>query len=133
MFSKDKSSSTLSGLKFETWDSKSYIMTAYHQYKVCIEACLRCAAICNHCASACAQHKDATVHAQSIQLSMECAAICYATAELMSLGSSHIKEMSKLCATICDACADECAKHDDEHCRETAECCRKCADECEVI
>ena len=29
--------------------------------------------------------------------------------------------------------ADECAKHDDEHCRETAECCRKCADECEVV
>jgi hypothetical protein len=71
--------------------------------------------------------------ADCIQLNMECAAICYATAELMSLGSLHIKEISKLCAIMCDACADECSKHDDEHCRETADCCRKCADECEVV
>lgn len=64
---------------------------------------------------------------------MECAAICYAAAELMSLGSMHIKEISKLCATICDACADECSQHDDDHCGETAECRRKWGDECEVV
>ncbi|MFC4263128.1 four-helix bundle copper-binding protein [Ferruginibacter yonginensis] len=108
-------------------------MTAYHQYQICIEACLRCAAICNHCAASCAQSDNATDKAKCIQLNMECAAICYATAELMSLGSTHVKELAKLCATMCDACADECRHHDDEHCRETAEVCAKCADECEIV
>ena len=78
-------------------------MAAYHQYKFCIDASLRCAAI------------------------------GYATAELMSLGIAHVKEVSKLCAFMCDACAAESSKYDDDHCRETAECCKKCADECEVI
>jgi len=108
-------------------------MTSYHQYKVCIEACLRCAAICNHCASSCAHEEDANMRAQCIQLNMECAAVCYAAAELMSLGSDHIRDLCKLCAVICDACADECSKHNDDHCIETAEVCRKCADECEIV
>ncbi|MHB8898378.1 MAG: four-helix bundle copper-binding protein [Thermoguttaceae bacterium] len=30
----------------------------------------------------------------------------------------------------CDACADECEKHDMEHCRKCAEACRRCAEEC---
>lgn len=108
-------------------------MTAYHQYKVCIEACLRCAAVCNHCASESAKENHDGMMAACIQLDMECAAVCYAAAELMSLGSARIKDICKLCAEICDACADECSKHDNEHCRECAEICSKCADECEVV
>ena len=110
-----------------------YLMTAYHQYKICIEACLRCAAICNHCASASANEPDAHLRSACIQLNMECATICYTAAQLMSLGSEHIKEVCRLCAVICDACADECSKHNDPHCQETADMCRKCADECEIV
>ncbi|MEO6327812.1 MAG: four-helix bundle copper-binding protein [Ginsengibacter sp.] len=39
-----------------------------------------CAAICNHCASSCTQEQDVKMMAGCIQLDMECAAICYATA-----------------------------------------------------
>ena len=62
-------------------------MNGYHQYKNCIEACLRCAAICNHCASSCTKEPDVQMMSRCIQLDMECAAICYAAAQLMSLGS----------------------------------------------
>lgn len=68
--------------------------------------------------------------ARCIQLDMECAAICYAAAQLMSMGSSEAAAVCAICADICDACASECAKHDTEHCRECAETCRKCAEAC---
>ncbi len=106
-------------------------MTGYHTYKICIEACLKCAAICNHCASSCTQEEDVKMMAGCIQLDMECAAICYAAAQLMSLGSSKANELCKLCADICEACGNECAKHThSSHCQECADACKQCAKEC---
>ena len=102
----------------------------YDQFRNCIEACLRCAAICNHCASACTQEDDVKMMARCIQLDMESAAICYAAAQLMSLGSSKAHEICRTCADICEACGNECAKHESEHCRECAEICLRCAEEC---
>jgi len=75
--------------------------------------------------------EDVQMMAKCIQLDMECAAICYASAQLMSLGSSKAKEICALCADICDACGAECGKHPhSEHCKECAEACRQCAEEC---
>jgi len=107
-------------------------MTGYHIYKSCIEACLKCAAICNHCASSCTQEEDVKIMAGCIQLDMECAAVCYTAAQLMSLGSSKAKEMCRLCADICEACGAECGQHasHSEHCRECAGACNACAEEC---
>ena len=68
--------------------------------------------------------------ARCIQLDMECAALCYTAAQLMSLGSDKAKEICRLCADACQACADECSQHDTKHCRECAELCRRCAEEC---
>lgn len=99
-------------------------------YTTCIEACLMCAATCNYCASSCTREKDVNMMAQCIQKDMECAAICYSAAELMSLGSSRAPTICQLCAEICDECAAECEKHAFRHCQECAEACRKCAAEC---
>ena len=108
-------------------------MKGYHTYQTCIEACLKCAAICNHCASSCAQEDDVKMMARCIQLDMECAAICYASAQLMSLGSDKAKDICRLCAAICNECGNECAKHETEHCQECAAACKKCAEECEKM
>ncbi|RZK68416.1 MAG: four-helix bundle copper-binding protein, partial [Pedobacter sp.] len=43
----------------------------YQEYQTCIEACLRCAAICNHCASSCTQEDDVKMMARCIQTDME--------------------------------------------------------------
>jgi|SRR6478672_9104996 len=98
-------------------------MTGYHTYKSCITACLKCASLCNHCASSCLQEEDVKMMARCIQLDMECAALCYAAAQVMSIGGTKAKDLCRLCAEACKACAEECGKHDDEHCKE-------CADEC---
>lgn len=68
--------------------------------------------------------------AHCIQLNMECASICYAAAQLMSLGSSKANEVCRISAEICEACAAECEKHENDHCQECAKVCRQCAEEC---
>ncbi len=68
--------------------------------------------------------------ARCIQLDLECAALCQAAAQTMSLNSSHAARICALCADACQACADECAKHEEDHCRQCAEACRACAQEC---
>ncbi len=68
--------------------------------------------------------------ARCIQLNRECATICLVAAQLMSLGSDEIKEISRICAGICEACEAECRKHQNEHCAECATACDNCAKEC---
>lgn len=70
--------------------------------------------------------------ARCIQLDLECAAICNAAAQVMSLNGQYAEEICKVCADICFACAEECERHAHhmEHCRECAEACRQCAEEC---
>lgn len=108
-------------------------MKNYHDYKNCIDACLACAAICNHCASSCLQEKDLPMMARCIQLDMECAAICYTAAQWMSLGSEKAKDLCRLCAEACRRCADECSKHKHEHCQECAAACKACAEACAAM
>jgi hypothetical protein len=108
-------------------------MKNYHDYKKCIDACLVCAAICNHCASSCLREKDIKMMIPCIQYDMECAAICYAAAQLMSLGSDEAKDIGRVCAAICIKCSAECSKHDNAHCRACTAACRVCAEACETL
>lgn len=105
-------------------------MDSFAQYRACIEACLRCAAICNHCAASCLQEEHVEKMTKCIQMDMECAAICIATAQVLSMGGTQAKEMAMICAQICDQCSMECAKHDNRHCRECSDICHNCANEC---
>jgi len=65
-----------------------------------------------------------------MRLTMECAALCTAAAQLMNMNSRYAKEICKLCAEVCERCAEECARHDNDHCMDCAEACRECAAEC---
>ncbi|WP_415582623.1 four-helix bundle copper-binding protein [Flavobacterium longum] len=71
--------------------------------------------------------------ARCIQLDMECAAACYAAAQLMSLGSAYAADMCRLCADICEECGRECSRHDNEHCNECAAACWECGNECRTM
>ncbi len=102
------------------------------QYQKCIDACIECATVCNHCAVSCLEEKDVQHLTKCIRLDLECAVICRTSAEIMSVGSVYSKQICQICAAICNACADECEKHAAmgmEHCKECAEACRACAKE----
>ena len=105
-------------------------MTGYHTYKACVDACLHCAAVCSHCASSCLQEQDVKMMARCIQLDMECSALCYAAAQLMSIGSSKAQQICRICSQMCGHCAAECSKHQNDHCQECAAVCKNCAQEC---
>ncbi len=104
-------------------------MTHQH-YNACIDACNRCAAASDHCATACLAEPDPKPLAHCIALDMDCADICRLAVGYMSRGSVHAHALCQLCADICEACADECEKHPMDHCRQCGQACRHCADEC---
>jgi hypothetical protein len=108
----------------------------YKELTPCIDACLECATLCDHCAVTSLKHEattDVNRVRNSIRLNMECATICYAAAELMSTGSDRSTEICRLCAEVCEACAAECLKLDGEHCRQCAEACNACAEQCRKV
>ncbi|QAY78231.1 four-helix bundle copper-binding protein [Sphingosinicella sp. BN140058] len=95
---------------------------------------LYCSAMCTSCADACAAEEMVAHMRQCIRTCLDCADICTATARVATrrTGSNDIvlREMLQLCITACDICAEECARHDDEHCRLCAEMCRETARDC---
>lgn len=100
------------------------------EWKVWIDSCLACAAACNYCAAACTQEDDVEMMANCIYLDMECATVCYAAAQLMSMDSDFAPRVCAICAEICERCGKECSKHEEGHCQECAKLCNACAEEC---
>ncbi|RSL29562.1 four-helix bundle copper-binding protein [Salibacterium salarium] len=86
---------------------------------------------CNHCYSACLQEKDVEMMAECIRLDRECADICGFAAQAMQRNSRFAKEICNVCAHVCQACGDECAKHEHDHCQRCAEICHHCANVCQ--
>jgi hypothetical protein len=111
-------------------------MMTEQQYQECINACMECAITCDFCASACLNEENVKNLRRCIRLDLECAAICRAAAEVMSLNGQFSEQLCSLCAEVCHACAEECQRHAEmgmEHCRACAEVCRKCAAVCEEM
>ncbi len=85
---------------------------------------------CNHCFNECLNEKDVKMLAKCIQLNLECADFCQLSSTLIARNSEQAHEMLLLCAKVCERCADECVKHQNDHCKHCAEVCRKCAETC---
>jgi hypothetical protein len=100
------------------------------QYQSCIDACNACAAACDMCSTACLKEDDVKMMARCIALDMDCAQICRLAAGFMARGSEFASALCQLCAQVCQACGDECGKHQVQHCQYCAAACRRCADEC---
>lgn len=100
-------------------------------FQSCIDACNACADACDFCSAACLKEDDVKAMARCIALDMDCAQICRVAASLMARGSDQAQAFCRLCADICNACADECGQHQMDHCQKCAEACRACAAECE--
>jgi hypothetical protein len=103
---------------------------SHHEHHSCIEACVRCAQECEHCADACLGEKNVDEMAECIRLDKDCAAICWQAAGFMSRGSRFIHDVCQVCAEICEACGAECRKHEVDHCQMCADACDACAEEC---
>lgn len=95
-----------------------------------IQSLQNCMVACNNCYNACLQEDDVKMMAQCIRLDRECADMCAFLAQAVSRKSPFVSEMATVCAFICDACGNECKKHDHEHCQVCADACFTCAEAC---
>lgn len=102
----------------------------HEKYATCIEACYQCAAACDHCATSCLNEDDVKMMARCIALDVDCADICRMAAAFMARNSEYAAAICSLCADICQACGDECAKHEASHCQACARASYRCAEEC---
>lgn len=97
-----------------------------------VKHAMYCAVICTSCADACsAEEMDMR---QCIRLCMDCADICAAAARVAARRTGEnvavIRAMLQTCIDACGVCAEECDKHDHNHCKRCAMMCRECADDC---
>lgn len=107
---------------------------SHERYQSIIDTCYDCATECLHCQNACLEEDNVNEMIRCIKLDNDCATICLVAATMMAGGSEFAKQVSQLCSSLCDACAEECEKHSNmEHCKKCAEKCRKCAEACREI
>jgi hypothetical protein len=91
------------------------------------QAAVTCAEQCEHCSDMCIE--ESRMHCA--RTCRDCAQICWTTAAFRARHGTAVESLTRLCAEICRICAEECAQHDNAHCRESAELCRACASACE--
>jgi uncharacterized protein DUF326 len=103
---------------------------AHEKYQSCIDACNDCMIACEHCATECLHEDDVKMMARCIELDRACAIICATAARSMASGSEFAGRICGICAEICQACGNECAKHKAQHCQDCAKACHRCAEEC---
>ncbi|RWZ60570.1 four-helix bundle copper-binding protein [Halobacillus fulvus] len=106
---------------------------AHEKYQSVIEALHRCMEACNHCYDACLKEEDVKHMADCIRLDRECADMCGFLEQALVRNTPFASELAEVCAKICQACGDECGKHDHDHCQQCAEACHACADACRSI
>ncbi len=107
---------------------------AHEQHQQLIDTLHECMAACNHCYDACLKEDDVKMMAECIRLDRECADMCAYLAQSLTRNSPFSKDLAALCAKICEACGNECKKHDHhDHCQKCAEACFKCAEACKAV
>ncbi|PLT27534.1 four-helix bundle copper-binding protein [Peribacillus deserti] len=103
---------------------------SHEKYQSLIQALHDCMAACNHCFDACLMEDHVEVMRECIRLDRECADYCAYFEQALSKGTPFVSELANVCATICEACGNECKRHEHDHCQRCAEACFACADQC---
>jgi hypothetical protein len=105
----------------------------------CIEECAACAQACTACADACLAERGVAELAKCVRTDLDCADICETTARTLSRHTGYDANITRAqlrsCATVAQACADECERHAGmhDHCWLCAEACRRCERACEEL
>ncbi|WLV25224.1 four-helix bundle copper-binding protein [Aciduricibacillus chroicocephali] len=107
-------------------------MEREHQESL-IRTLQNCVKTCNICFEACLNEEHVEMMADCIRLDRECAEVCSLLGQFVSRGSQFTTELAGLCAKVCEACGNECKKHNHEHCQRCAQICFACAEECHRI
>jgi hypothetical protein len=107
------------------------------EYKKIIADLYLCAAKCDDCYISCLIEKKKSKfdlkkskYDQCMMYCEDCSELCKLAAMVVEKNSASASKFLRLCAEICNDCAQECEKHHDDHCLDCAIACHRCADTC---
>lgn len=103
-----------------------------HQ-QVALNELQKCIIACNVCFDACLNEPHVGHMADCIRLDRDCADICSLLSQAIARNSPNIAALAGACVEICRACAEECGKHEHDHCQQCAVACEACATACEAL
>lgn len=101
-----------------------------HTHTELIKELIDCALACEACAKESLDDQDITLMARCIELDRDCADICFQAVRLLQRDSELAHQYLVICEEACRLCAEECSKHDHDHCRRCAKACQKCEAAC---
>ncbi len=96
-----------------------------------ITALGNCINHCNYCADACLDEDDIKKMVDCIRIDRVCAEACAALNQILTIDNKKVKGLVEYCKSVCSACADECEKHETDHCKNCAKACRECEKACQ--
>ena len=94
----------------------------------CVEDCLRAAEVCEWCADECAGEGEEM--AECLRLCRDVADVASLHARFIARNSNYSEELAQVNAGIAEECAEECDRHEAEHCQLCADVLRECAESC---
>ncbi|AIQ30351.1 MULTISPECIES: four-helix bundle copper-binding protein [Paenibacillus] len=103
------------------------------QYQECIDACMKCMDACNYSYVSSLKEYDLAALRETIQLDRECADMCSFAIQAMTRQSPFVVEILRLCADICERCADASSRHEHIHCQKCIDACRSAAMACRLV
>lgn len=92
-----------------------------------------CILHCNNCADMCLEEDNVKKMTQCIRLDHVCANACQALFNIHATKYQDLNNLVQFCMKVCGECADECEKHEHEHCQECAKACRECEEACKGL
>lgn len=95
-----------------------------------IKALGTCINSCNYCADACLGEENVKMMVDCIRLDRVCAEVCSTVNQVVVTNYKDVQGLLDYCIKTCNACADECEKHEHQHCKDCAKACRECAEAC---
>jgi hypothetical protein len=101
------------------------------EMQMCINDCFDCHSTCLETIAYCLHKGGQYADESHICLLQDCAELCQVGGNFMLRGSDFNGQVCELGALICESCADECDRFEDDlQMKACAETCRRCADSC---
>ncbi|SHF78302.1 protein of unknown function [Salegentibacter echinorum] len=97
-----------------------------------ISALGNCINHCNYCGDACLDEDNVKMMKDCIRLDKVCAEVCSSLSQILATSYSDVNALVEYCKKVCQECADECGKHDHQHCKDCAQACKECVEACEA-
>lgn len=108
-------------------DTLSEIDRLSDEQRECVENCTEAAEVSEWSADECLGSEEMETCAR---LCRDVADVASLHARFMARDSNYSTQLAEACAGVCEECAEECERHDADHCQVTAEVLQECAESC---